>query len=146
MSRKRLRKSDVRALSEELSVELSKKAVVEQDEQGVYVDGALWFFQHPETTGWVPSLKLLLTQPSLLPTVTVDMGAVRFVTRGADIMRPGIVSNDDFEKGALVAVVDETHNKPLAIGQALVSGEDMRSASEGRVVQNLHYVGDDLWG
>jgi PUA-domain protein len=78
--------------------------------------------------------------------VTVDMGAVRFVTNGADIMAPGIVDADkQIEKEMPVWIRDEQHHKPLAIGLALMSGEDMIIASSGKAVKMIHYIGDSIW-
>ena len=78
--------------------------------------------------------------------VTVDAGAVEFVTDGADVMRPGIVDADEeIAAGDLVAVNEETHGKFLAVGRALVDGTEMLG-EEGRVVEALHHVGDDLYG
>jgi len=77
--------------------------------------------------------------------VTVDAGAVEFVTNGADVMRPGIVAADDgIAAGDLLAVNEETHGKFLAVGRALVDGSEM-VGEEGRVVEALHHVGDDLY-
>jgi len=77
--------------------------------------------------------------------VIVDAGAVSFVAKGADIMRPGIVSADpDIEEGDLVIIVEQAHGKPLAIGRALVSGEQMTGDS-GKVIRTIHYVGDRIW-
>ena len=77
--------------------------------------------------------------------VTVDAGAVEFVTNGADVMRPGVVeADDDIVEGDLVVVVEENHGKPLAVGRALTDGGDM-VGDEGRVVESVYYVGDDLW-
>jgi len=77
--------------------------------------------------------------------VTVDAGAVEFVTNGADVMRPGIVEVDDgIEEGDLVVVVEENHGKPLAVGRALADAEGMEG-EEGRAVESLYHVGDDLW-
>ena len=77
--------------------------------------------------------------------VIVDAGATRFVVNGADVMRPGIVKADPgIEAGDLVIVVEELHKKALAIGRALVSGEDMPGES-GKAVKSVHYVGDTLW-
>ena len=77
--------------------------------------------------------------------VTVDAGAVSFVSDGADAMRPGIVEADDaIAEGDLVAVAEETHGKFLAVGRALVDGEDMVGDS-GRVVESIHHVGDELY-
>jgi PUA domain protein len=78
-------------------------------------------------------------------TVTVDAGAVQFVSGGADVMRPGIVDADTaIEEGDPVVVVEETHGKALAIGKALVDGDDM-TGDAGRVVDSIHHVGDDLY-
>ncbi len=78
-------------------------------------------------------------------TVTVDAGAVEFVSGGADVMRPGIVEADDaISEGDLVVVVEETHGKALSVGRALVDGSEMVGDS-GKVVDSLHHVGDDLY-
>jgi PUA domain protein len=77
--------------------------------------------------------------------VTVDAGAISFVSDGADVMRPGIVDADeDIEPGDLVLVAEETHGKVLAIGRALEPGAEMAGDS-GKVVESLHHVGDDLF-
>jgi len=77
--------------------------------------------------------------------VTVDAGAIQFVSDGADVMRPGIVDADeDIDPGDLVAIVEETHGKALAVGRALESGADLVGDS-GKVVESVHHVGDDLY-
>ena len=82
----------------------------------------------------------------MLPTVVVDMGAVPHVVSGADIMAPGIRRlSGDFRSGQLLVVVDENHGKRLAIGKALLSSTEMGNTKKGKVVENLHYVGDPVW-
>jgi PUA domain protein len=77
--------------------------------------------------------------------VTVDAGAISFVSDGANVMRPGITeATDDIESGDLVVIVEETHRKALAIGRAETAGSDMVGES-GKVVESLHHVGDDLY-
>ncbi|MFA1609477.1 RNA-binding protein [Halobellus rubicundus] len=77
--------------------------------------------------------------------VTVDAGAISFVSDGADVMRPGIVEADgEIEADDLVTVAEETHGKVLAIGRALVGGDEMTGDS-GKVVESIHHVGDDLY-
>ncbi len=77
--------------------------------------------------------------------VTVDAGAVSFVSNGADVMRPGIVEADDgITDGDLVAIAEETHGKILAIGRATADSDDMLGDS-GKVIESVHYVGDDLY-
>jgi PUA-domain protein len=77
--------------------------------------------------------------------VTVDSGAISFVSDGADVMRPGITEADaDIDSGDLVAIAEETHGKVLAIGRATADGSEMVGDS-GKVIESLHHVGDDLY-
>ena len=83
---------------------------------------------------------------SLVPKIVVDMGAVPYVCKGADVMAPGILSiNGEFEQNGLLIVVDERHGKPLAVGVALFSSEEMKTVKRGKTVKILHYVSDKLW-
>lgn len=79
------------------------------------------------------------------PKVIVDAGAIKFVCNGANVMRPGIRNHTEFKKDDLVCVVEETHNKFLAIGKALVSSIDMPSITKGEIIKNLHYISDRYW-
>ncbi len=82
----------------------------------------------------------------LAPKVVVDMGAVPFVCKGANIMAPGIRGYEGgFEKGDLVFIVDEKHGKPLALGEALYGEEEMKGIKKGAVIKNVHFVGDTVW-
>ena len=77
--------------------------------------------------------------------VTVDAGAISFVSDGADVMRPGIVEADaSITDRDLVVVVEETHGKALAVGRALTDGDAMVGDS-GKVVSSIHHVGDELY-
>ena len=81
-----------------------------------------------------------------LPNVIVDMGAIPYVCKGADVMSPGIVKIDGvFEEEALIIVRDVNHGKALAIGRAIVSSVDMENMPKGKAIKNLHYVGDKIW-
>ncbi len=81
-----------------------------------------------------------------LPIVVVDMGAIRFICNGADVMAPGIAEMGSFEAGDLVVIRDVTHGKALAIGVANKSSVEIEMSKKGKVIKNLHYVGDKLWG
>ncbi len=109
----------------------------------ILIDGKLLLFS---TDGeYFPTVRGALELGLAKHIVIVDSGAVRFVVNGADIMCPGIVNADPvIKKGDLVIIKEETHDKPLAIGRALMSGEDMVSDS-GKAIKSLHYVGDKLW-
>jgi len=78
--------------------------------------------------------------------VVVDMGAIKFVTSGADVMAPGIVDADiNISENEQVWICDETHHKPLAIGIAIMTGEQMKTEGKGKAIKTIHYVGDKLW-
>lgn len=78
--------------------------------------------------------------------IVVDMGAVPYVCKGADVMAPGVVSiKGEFEEKDLLIIVDERHGKPLAMGVALFNSQAMKNMDHGKIVKNIHYVGDKLW-
>jgi PUA domain protein len=92
-----------------------------------------------------PTVRGALKLKTKKRTVVVDGGAVKFVAEGADIMCPGVVNADqNIQKGDLVIVTEEAHGKALAIGKALMSGEEMMG-EKGKAVKSLHFVGDKLW-
>ncbi len=95
--------------------------------------------------GLLPSLRFDEVIHSL-PKIVVDMGAVAHLANGAHIMRPGIKEiRDNFASGDLLLVVDEKFGKSIALGKAEVDSVAMKSANRGKVIVNLHYVGDELW-
>ncbi|MDD1721241.1 MAG: RNA-binding protein [Euryarchaeota archaeon] len=78
--------------------------------------------------------------------VTVDMGAVKFIRNGADVMSPGIVAADEsIEPGDPVIVVEERHKKPLGVGTALMNGTEMTRSTKGKAIKMVHHVGDAIW-
>ena len=78
--------------------------------------------------------------------VVVDMGAVKFVTSGADVMAPGIIDADcNIVEEDQVWICDERYHKPLAVGIALMNGEQMIKENKGKAIVVIHYVGDSLW-
>jgi PUA domain protein len=96
--------------------------------------------------GYIPVLTLLLENKVKLKTIVVDMGAVRFVANGADIMRPGITEIDSqIKRGDLVEIVDEKNHRPLAVGKAMFNAVEMEKKTSGKVVKNLHTITDDIW-
>lgn len=151
MKKTRIKAKDlIQGLKDYYSFGLSKKDKVEVWEDRdknlkIYVvNDEPSFFFHNERL--VPTLRLLQKDSSLLKEVVVDMGAVKFVVSGADIMRPGIVSFaetilvDDF-----VVILDVDNKKPLAIGIIKNSSSELNVINKGKVVKSIHFIGDDLW-
>jgi len=79
------------------------------------------------------------------PYVTVDMGAIKFVCKGANVMRPGITKFSDFESGEIVCVIEESQKKFLAVGKAKMSSKELDETNKGEVIKNMHYISDNFW-
>jgi len=79
------------------------------------------------------------------PTVTVDMGAVKFMCKGANLMRPGIKEFTEFEKDKLVCIVEESQHKFLAVGKSVVSSTELETMDKGEIIKNIHYISDKFW-
>ena len=83
---------------------------------------------------------------SFLPQIVVDMGAVPYVCNGADIMAPGVCKiTGEFKENDLLLIIDERHDKPLAVGIALFDSQSMRKIEHGKIVKNIHYISDNIW-
>jgi PUA-domain protein len=83
---------------------------------------------------------------SKLPKAVVDMGAVKFVCNGADVMAKGITKYEGtFAKGDVIVVVDAKFGKPLALGEALYNSEEAAAVKQGPAIKNRHYVSDKVW-
>jgi len=98
--------------------------------------------------GYIPLLTLLLDEKMKInmKTVVVDKGAIRFVTNGADIMKPGVTKIDPkIKKDDIVRIVDENHGRALAIGKALYNANEMSEHNKGKIIKNLHTIQDSVW-
>ena len=73
------------------------------------------------------------------------MGAVKFMCKGANLMRPGIKKFTEFEKEKLVCIIEESQQKFLAVGKSTVSSEELEKMDKGEVIKNLHYISDKFW-
>ena len=148
---KTLGKSELKILQDQLrkayNVDImTKKDIVQMnmDNKFVMVNKELWFFNVEDKI--VPTLKLLIKN-NFLKKITVDMGAVKHVVSGADIMRPGIVSIDEgINAEDFVVIIDVNNKRPLAVGIALFNSREIEAYKTGRVIKNIHYVGDEIWG
>ncbi len=112
---------------------INKKSLVVEENDILFVDKKPFFRRFEDK--WVPSLELLQEKRFILPKVVVDKGTPPFIAKGADLMRPGIVSCEEFPKDAVVVIVDEVHDFPIATGRAMLSSEDIINAKEGKVIK-----------
>jgi PUA-domain protein len=151
-SRHHLRDDEVRAIEETLAERLGIAIDAEAFELVEFADEDFSVgLIDGEPHVWYPGDEPFLTvaganayEPERY-LVTVDAGAVSFVSDGADVMRPGITEADAIiEPGDHVVIVEESHGKALAVGEALTDGADMVGES-GKVVESIHHVGDELF-
>ncbi len=151
--RHRLRQKEVRSLSTAINSSMGTESFGETEiVDRAETPGFDILFAEGKVLGMVvgdaPFLTIrgILRYGSTRRFVTVDMGAVKFVANGADVMGPGIVDVDPaIAEGDLVWIRDERNLRPLAIGRALMPAAEMASKPKGKAVSSLHYVGDKLW-
>jgi len=118
--------------------------VVESERTRIFlVNGKPLLFNNGDTL--LPTL-FFAEAMEKLPRIIVDMGAVPYVCKGADVMAPGIVRIEgEFDTGELVVVADVKHGKLLSLGASLLNSSDARTMKQGPIVKNLHYVSDKFW-
>lgn len=151
--RHRLRKKEIDALVDSIFMQLGIKTFTSEDtvdraESGdfdvIFVNGNIEAIVIGEKT--FLTLKGILKYKPQRMFVTVDMGAVPYISNGADVMCPGILEADpDIREGDLVWVRDVKNKVPIAIGTALMSSEEMLKKKPGKAVKTIHFVGDKLW-
>jgi len=118
---------------------LKPKGEIYEKENIIYYNGKPVFVKADEN--FYPTLELIYEyyekrEKLPFPYVVVDKGATKFILKGADVMRPGIVELEEFKKGELVIVIDEGGNL-LALGKALYDSEETKRMEKGKVIKNL---------
>ncbi|OGS56336.1 MAG: RNA-binding protein [Euryarchaeota archaeon RBG_19FT_COMBO_56_21] len=151
--RHRLRQKEIVALSSELDTVLGTRTFTvddtvdmaeSQDYEVVFVNGKILAFK-PDGRTFL-TVRGFLKYTATKRFITVDMGAVKFVYNGANVMGPGIVGFDsEIKEGDLVWIRDVKNLRPLAVGKALVSAQTMALKEKGKAVVSIHHVGDKLW-
>ena len=118
--------------------------IIDDKERLVLADQQVMFFSCSQ--GFVPTLHAVRLGLVALLEVVVDMGAVRFISSGADVMRPGIRDfPPDLKTGQVVKVVDEKNHVALCVARALTDAQGMAGSTTGKVLENLQHVGDKRW-
>jgi len=149
-----LRKGDFKSLKEQLSkiIEGPIDLLFKEGAELVLTDSGELYAEDKKVLAFkvdeiiIPSLRALNEGLVKLPTITVDMGAVPYVTNGADIMAPGITKvTDGLVVGDIVTIIDENYGKALAVGKLLIISDNIKQTEKGKVIKNLHYVNDSIW-
>ena len=156
-ARNHLSKKDKRTLfaqladlfGEEVEDSIKRDLIIEEvrTNEGTYIvaNRRIWVFEYENKK--IPTIHYLRNHAYSLPKIVVDIGAIRFITNGADVMAPGIVFFDEsIRSGSIVIIHEEKANSILGVGQSLVSSEDFSKTKKGKVIKNLHHLRDSIWG
>ncbi len=151
--RRRIRKKEAKRLEEEIRESAGSSPFSYKDDVDIAEMGDIGLiFSKGVVVGLIiegrafPSIRGMLIENPEKRYVTVDMGAVKFLYNGADVMAPGIVDADpEIAEGDIVWVREERHGRPLLVGKALMSGKEMVESKSGKAVKTIHYVGDKIW-
>jgi PUA-domain protein len=151
--RKRMRSKEIKVFSSDLEEILGVPVFKENDPVDMAESSEFnVLFVGNDILGIVYDGKPFLTVRGLMKYrpekkfVTIDMGAVPFITNGADCMGPGITDADpSISEGDLVWIRDSKNKVPLAVGISERSGAELAEKKPGKAIKSLHYVGDKLW-
>ena len=151
-----LRKKDVLKLSESLkknySVDFTKfiagqrlfrgEVKIKKKEINIFYSKANEPFLFELHGDYIPTLQSIRSFPDLLPKVIVDAGAVKFMIKGADLFRPGIVEYEAFAKGQVVTVVNE-QQAAMCLGISLYDSQNL--PEKGKITITIHHLNDPIW-
>ena len=120
----------------------------EDEVKFVVVDGKYTFVEQGAAGGPPSFIPFVGSQSALelFPSARIDDGAIKYIIKGADVMRPGIVKYDEWgQKDRLLVVRDDAKGRGLAIGRAMVESQEMPKLTKGNCIKNLHHAGDRIW-
>ncbi len=133
---------------EQVSSSFQKSLILQRikTEEGVYIvkDKKIWWFLYDGK--YIPSIHFLRELSLGLHRIVVDVGAIRFITNGADVMAPGIVLFDDnITKDAYIVIHEEKANAILGVGISLIDAEEFIKNKKGKAVKLIHHLKDKIW-
>ncbi len=141
---KQLSKKDIKEINQSLipyNYSLSPKSGALIDQDIVVVDSI------PELllldNKYLPTMKSKLCET--LPNVYIDFGAIPFILKGADLMRPGIKDIDTFAKNAIVCIRDFQYKKLIGLGIAQFDSSEIKPMQNGKVIKTYTYFDDYVW-
>jgi PUA domain protein len=139
-----LSNKEKKQLNEDLPdfLKFNKKDEIKEDKENIiYKNGEKYLIKINNL--YIPHLNILNNIENYFPSVYIDKGAIPFILKGADLMRPGITKIDkNINKESIVIIKDENHNKNLAVGISLYSTEELKKQEKGKSIKIIHYFGD----
>ncbi|KAK5136425.1 hypothetical protein LTR08_003070 [Meristemomyces frigidus] len=109
----------------------------------------LWFQMEG---GMYPSVYTLWGHPDLVPLLHTHEPVIKKLQGGADLMTPGLANGPPFppqaRKGVVVAIAStDRPSVPVAMGVCAIDVSELQrvQGAKGHAVENMHWVGDELW-
>ena len=133
---------------DEISLFFQKSTILQsvKTDEGSFIvkEGKIHWLLHNEK--YLPSIHFLRETGIKLSKIVVDIGAIRFITNGADVMAPGIVSFDNsVKKGSLVEIREEKANTIIGVGMSLINSDEFDKNKKGKVIKLIHHLKDKFW-
>ncbi|KAG9396044.1 Translation-associated RNA-binding hypothetical protein [Carpediemonas membranifera] len=99
---------------------------------------------------YVPTMRILLKYPNILPRFQMDAGAIKFVLKNqSDVMAPGLTNEqahmDEVDENTPVALFAHGKEHPFGIGLTIMSSAEIKEKNAGVAVKLLHVLNDGLW-
>ena len=96
----------------------------------------------------IPHLSLLSILPNYLPNVIIPSPASKYICRGADLMKAGVIQLPSrCPSGSIVSISVYGNPQPFAVGTLTSHSDEMSigPGTKGVAVKILFSYGDDLW-
>jgi len=131
-------------ISSSIGLSTMLEEVITDEGTVIIKNGKIWFFYSDDKI--ISSIYFLRESGFELPEVVVDIGAIKFITNGADVMSPGVVTfSEEIRKGTLVVIKEEKANSIIGVGSSLINSEDFNKSQKGKVVKLRHHLKDKMW-
>ena len=140
-----LSNKDKKELSKKINLEISKKDEIKKN-------GEIYFFNNEKfligikKDFLIPHLNSFdkkIFDENNFKKIFVDNGAVSFMVKGANLMKPGIENFDEnIKKEEIILIKNKNFPKILCIGICKFSSLELENLDKGVIVENIHFIND----
>jgi PUA domain protein len=126
-----------------LGYTIEKKDEIIENNDGILLKNGIPYLIKVKET-YIPHLKSV--NEKSYPICFIDNGAIPFLLKGADMMRPGIEKIEgDFEKSAIVLIKNQNYPKVIGVGFSELTSSEMEVQEKGKSVKIAHYIKDQYY-
>ena len=121
-----------------------ESAVSDKGEKLILKEGRIWFFYYNDNL--YPTIRCLRETKVDISSAVVDIGAIKYILNGADVMAPGVDSfGSGIKEGDFITIKEEKAKSIIAVGLSLINSEDFDKGKKGKIIKNLHSLKDEYW-